>query len=86
MYTVYFLQSEKNNKTYVGYTGKDPKDRLAEHLSGTTAWTRNNGPFVLLYFETYSCKKDAIQRELFYKTGFGRKIRDAIITAVSARG
>ena len=42
-----------------------------------------NGPFALSYFERFSCKKDALDRERFYKTGFGRKIRDAILEVVS---
>ena len=82
MYFVYFLKSLKNEKVYVGFTSKDPGERLAEHNVGTNVWTKNNGPFVLRYFEEYSCKIDAQKRERFYKTGFGRKVRNAILAVV----
>ncbi len=86
MYFVYFIKSERNGKTYVGFTEKLPEERLNEHNQGGEAFTRNNKPFRLLYYESYICKEDALSREEFYKSGFGRKIRDAIIGAVSAKG
>jgi putative endonuclease len=79
MYFVYFLKSTRNNKIYVGSTGKLPIERLKEHNIGTNVWTKSNKPFELKYFEQYFCKTDALKRERFYKTGFGRKIRDIII-------
>ena len=86
MFHVYFLRSEKNNKVYTGVTSKDPKIRLQEHNSGMNQFTKNNRPFVLCFYESYICEKDARKRELFYKSGIGRKIRDGILDAVSARG
>ena len=85
MYSIYFLKSVSNGRVYVGYTEKDPKERLQEHLSGSNQWTSRNGPFELMYFESYHCKTDALLREAFYKTGFGRRIRDAILGAVSTK-
>ena len=67
MYFVYFLISVKNNKKYVGSTSKIPIKRLEEHNIGTNKWTRQNGPFVLVYYERYFCLKDAQEREKFYK-------------------
>lgn len=81
-YYVYFLESVKNEKIYVGSTEKIPGDRLEDHNYGSNKWTRENGPFKLVYFEGYFCKKDAQEREKFYKTGFGRLIRNSIIIAV----
>ena len=72
MFFVYFLQSVRNNKYYTGLTEKNPKIRVKEHNSGTNKWTRENGPFELVYFESYFCKRDAEEREKFYKSGFGR--------------
>jgi len=83
MFFVYFLQSEVNNKFYVGITEKEPQIRCQEHNNGTTRWTRQNGPFRLIYFEEYFCKTDAIRRENFYKMGFGKRIRNAIIREVT---
>jgi len=86
MYYIYFLKSLKNNKIYTGSTSKNPIIRLKEHNQNSTTWTKENGPFILLYFESYCCEKDARQREQFYKSGFGRKIRNLIFCSVSARG
>ena len=86
MYNIYFIKSERNGKVYVGVTEKDPKDRVKEHNNSSNKWTSENKPLRLIYFESYYCKKDATGRELFYKSGFGRKIRDIIIGAVSAKG
>lgn len=82
---VYFLESLKNGKLYVGSTEKLPDDRLTEHNNGSNKWTKENGPLKLIYYEKYFCKRDAEDRELFYKTGFGRMIRDAIIETVKKR-
>ena len=79
MFYVYFIKSKINNKIYTGFTSKHPKDRLKEHNSGANEWTKNNKPFELIYFEEYECEKDAKKREAFYKTGFGRKIRNLIL-------
>jgi predicted GIY-YIG superfamily endonuclease len=50
-------------------------------------FTSENRPFELVYYEKYVCKEDCKNRELFYKSGFGRKIRDIIISTVaSAKG
>ena len=73
MYFVYILYSLKNSKSYVGFTEKLPKDRLKEHNFKTNSWTKENGPFVLVYYEKYFCKKDACCREKFLKMGIGRK-------------
>lgn len=69
----------KNEKIYTGFTEKDPQQRLKEHNSGTNDWTRSNGPFMLVYYESYCCEKDARKREKFYKSGVGRKMRNLII-------
>lgn len=79
MFTVYFLKSIRNKKIYVGVTGKDVNERLSEHNNGSNKFTRSNKPFTLIYFEKYMCSEDARQREKFYKSGFGRKIRDLIV-------
>jgi len=79
MYFVYFAKSLRNQKVYVGFTGKEPVVRVDEHNKGSNIWSKNNGPFKLIYFESYICKKDAQNREEFYKMGFGKQIKLAII-------
>jgi len=83
MFFVYFLQSERNGKTYVGSTNKVPEIRLKEHNDGSNKWTRNNRPLKLIYYEKYFCQQDAKSREKFYKTGFGKIIKKIIINTVA---
>ncbi len=73
---VYVLRSLKNNKRYVGYTAKAPLEKLAEHNSGATRWTRQNGPFVLLHVEEFPDSQTARKREQFLKSGKGREWLD----------
>ncbi|MEK7091309.1 MAG: GIY-YIG nuclease family protein [Patescibacteria group bacterium] len=82
MHYVYFLKSIKNNKVYVGFTSKNPTARLEEHNAGSNIWTKANGPFKLIYHEEYLCEADARKRESFYKMGFGKKIKQAIISTL----
>ncbi len=76
---VYFAQSLKNQKVYVGSTEKNPDKRIKEHNKGVNKFTKENRPYKLIYYEKYLCHKDALNREKFYKTGFGKYIKKAII-------
>lgn len=79
MYHVYILRSEINNKSYVGYTSKEVKRRLAQHNIGSNKWTKGNKPFKLVYYESFVCKEDAILREKFFKMGVGKKLKQLIL-------
>jgi putative endonuclease len=76
MFTVYVLKSLQNGKRYIGYTGKSVGKRLAEHNAGTNTWTKHNGPFSVIYIEEYNNKNEARKREIFLKSGQGRKWLD----------
>jgi putative endonuclease len=78
MHYVYVLKSKKNSKRYVGYTQKKPSERLHDHNTGSNVWTRQNGPFDLIYFESFSEKRSAREREKYLKTGAGRKFLDRV--------
>jgi len=78
MYYVYVLKSKKNNKRYTGYTQKEPKERLHDHNTGSSVWTRQNAPFDLIYSEPVSNKKAALKREGYLKTGAGRKFLNSV--------
>jgi len=43
------------------------------HNSGQVTATKNRTPLVLEYFEACKNKSKAIEREKYFKTGFGRK-------------
>ncbi len=72
MHYVYVLRSIKNNKRYLGYTSKSVLTRLAEHNSGTNRWTRQNGPFELVYLDEFASIEEARDVEKFLKSGQGR--------------
>ena len=74
MYFVYILRSLKNKKAYVGITKNTPARRLNEHNRNCNKWTKENGPFELIYYEDYHCKADALHREKFLKSGIGNKL------------
>jgi len=73
MFYTYILRG-KNGKRYVGSTS-NLKRRLEEHNFGIGGkYTKNNRPFVLIYYEAYLDQKDAQESERFYKTGYGREV------------
>jgi len=79
MFYVYLLLSLKNSKTYIGFTSKNPVARLYEHNQGSNKFTKENGPWKLVYYETFTCRKCAREREAFLKTGVGKKLIKAIL-------
>ena len=76
MHYVYVLRSLLNKKRYVGSTQLLPDERLKQHNNGSNAWTKNNGPFELIYKEEYPTISEARKRENFLKSGAGRKFLD----------
>lgn len=62
MHYVYVLKSLKDDKSYIGQTS-DLKRRFAEHQNGDSVSTKNRKPFVLVYYEAYRAKADAVLRE-----------------------
>ncbi len=72
MIYVYLLQSEKDKKFYVGYT-EDLEMRLRLHNNGKVKSTKNRRPFKLIYFEACINQKDALHREKYLKTAYGKR-------------
>ena len=81
MYYIYVLKSVKTNRRYTGFTEIDPLKRLKGHNSGSSQYTRNNRPFVLVYSESFSEAEKARRRERFLKTGQGRRFLDRVINS-----
>jgi putative endonuclease len=71
MYGVYILRSLKDKGLYVGYSD-DVKRRLIEHKKGKVLSTHSRRPLDLIYCELYKSRKDAMRRERFFKSGWGR--------------
>ena len=51
-----------NSHFYVGFTD-DLKSRIEKHNRGEVYWTKRHKPWLLIYFEGYLSKKDALNRE-----------------------
>ena len=71
-YFAYVLRSGVDGRLYKGHT-QDLKNRLGEHNSGKTKSTKGYVPWQLVYFESFSSKKESIEREKYFKTGRGRE-------------
>ena len=65
------FESKKNKKIYIGYTS-DLQRRLTLHNTGEVFSTKPYKPFVLIYYEAYQNKQDALKREGFLKSGWGK--------------
>ena len=71
MYYVYILQSLKTGKLYIGHTDNLAR-RLEEHNSGWgSKYTRLNGPWKLVYSESYPDRSSAAKRERYLKSTKG---------------
>jgi putative endonuclease len=68
----YVLSSVKSGKWYIGCTNNLRK-RLKEHNEGKARYTKGRGPFNLIYFEGCVNKLDAYAREIYLKSGMGRR-------------
>lgn len=71
MYYVYVLESQKNGYLYKGFC-RNINKRLEQHNTGQTQSTKNGIPWKLVYCEIFLNKEDALDREKYLKTGWGR--------------
>jgi len=71
LYYVYLLQNTKGT-WYTGCTS-DLKKRLVEHGEGKSLYTKDRGPYRLIYFEASLNRNDAFRRERYLKTGMGKR-------------
>jgi putative endonuclease len=72
MYFVYVIKSKKDELLYTGFTDNLER-RLLEHNQGIQESTKNRAPFEVIYFECCIDKRDAINREKYLKSGWGKK-------------
>ncbi len=86
MFYTYILKSIKDGKFYTGFTD-DLRKRLWQHNSGKTVSTKGRGPFELVYYEACIHEDDARSRELFLKSGMGKRyVRNRIRRFLSLTG
>lgn len=62
MFFVYLLESEKNGRYYIGQT-QDLRVRLAYHNHGRCRYTKNNGPWKMIGYKSFSTRSEAMQEE-----------------------
>ena len=71
MYYTYVLHSELDGKYYVGFS-ENLKLRFDQHNKGAVESTKNRRPLKLIYYEACIYKNDAIRREKYLKTHYGK--------------
>ena len=71
-YYVYILQSLQDGGFYIGFT-TNLKSRLTKHAKGEINSTKIRLPFKLIRYEYFINREDALAREKFLKSGFGRR-------------
>ncbi len=72
MYTVYVLK-DKDGKVYKGVTSNIER-RLEEHRKGQTRTTSMMTDASLVYSEEYETFAEARKREVYFKSGAGRRL------------
>ena len=79
---VYILESQSDGRFYIGHSN-DLQRRLAEHNDplyyGSKTTKRFDGPWTLVYFETYSTRSQAVLRERQIKSWKSRKAIQSLI-------
>ena len=71
-FCVYILYSLTDFKFYIGYTTNFQR-RMREHAAGKTKSTACRRPFIPVLCEYYLSGKDALRRELYFKTAIGKR-------------
>ncbi|OGG53702.1 excinuclease ABC subunit C [Candidatus Kaiserbacteria bacterium RIFCSPHIGHO2_01_FULL_53_29] len=68
----YVLWSLKDRETYTGSTN-DLRKRFKQHNDGLSRSTKGRRPLKLIYYEMCMNEQDARSRELFLKSGMGKR-------------
>jgi len=71
-YYTYILKSTRDGKLYTGST-RDLRKRLTQHNKGLSMYTKNRGPFIIIYYEACRSEEKARSRELYLKSGMGKR-------------
>jgi len=84
VFLVYVIECADGSH-YIGQTG-DLRTRWSQHRAGTAAkWTKNHKPRKIVHYEELPSREEAVEREKWLKTGFGRKWLKREINAGRAR-
>jgi putative endonuclease len=72
MFYTYVLISLKDYKFYTGYTS-DIEKRVLSHNNGEVISTKNRRPLELIYYEACLFQEDALHREKYLKSTYGKR-------------
>ena len=61
-YFTYILQSETTDSLYIGSTN-NIEDRLIRHNGGRNKYTKNRGPWILLFAVSFESRSEAMRLE-----------------------
>ncbi|MEJ7626466.1 MAG: GIY-YIG nuclease family protein [Ferruginibacter sp.] len=78
MITVYAIKSEINSDIYVGIS-KNPDNRLKEHNSGKSRFTKGLKPWKKIYCELHPDWEAARKREKYLKSGVGKEFLKSLV-------
>ena len=70
-YYAYVLISQKDGIHYYGNCS-NLSDRLKQHNAGKVRFTKGHIPWEMQYWEEFSTRVEAVQREKYFKTIDGR--------------
>ena len=77
MYYVYVLENLNDKSWYIGFTS-NLRQRIKDHSEGRgSRTTKIKKDWILMYYESYLDKRDATGREIFLKSGSGRRFLKA---------
>ena len=71
-YFTYVIYSDFHKRLYKGHC-EDITKRLKEHNEGKTKSIKAFIPFRLVYYEEFSTRSEAVEREKYFKTAAGRR-------------
>ena len=71
-YYAYILYSKKYQRFYKGHCENLDK-RIIQHNQGFTKSTKPFIPWILIYFEGFESREEAMKRERYFKTAAGRR-------------
>jgi predicted GIY-YIG superfamily endonuclease len=69
-YFVYILKSELSGKIYTGFT-TDLQSRMKQHNENAGGYTKNRGPWELIWYGTFKDREIAEDFEKYLKCGSG---------------
>jgi putative endonuclease len=72
MFYAYVIKSVDHDFYYKGHC-ENLEERLKQHNAGYTESIKPYIPFVIIYYEEFGSRKEAITREKYFKSGAGRR-------------